>query len=615
MIAKLNFYDNQQFTGEPEISCEATAFLYDDNLTFQENCQEILSYEGRQNIKPQLDFAPSSSDPAFYKRSYCKELYYRIGVVLARIGLVWRQWDTSDIQDFPGNKLYSVGVSTTSNIGTPIFVKTNFGYEFNLINGYTGSQGYETNPNTLMTWLNENPQGSMEAYFKILYSYNEDNETYIRGVIVGFKGYVFGTTNDVIRVELSTQFTGQTIIDLEDEPGDEDMKINTPNTKELFNRQYILRKGQIEKVAELLQNLPELSRTFPERLGDMLMEFLGMNYTDWINSIVDIQLFPVNFVYPQNIGASRIRVGNGVRNVRFSAVETSTDFPDQFIHFNNDVFPVLRRDCLLDATRWIKVERQFNDFRDYPPYCSSQLYLPFIGIIDVDLSLYYNKYLKIKYAIDISSGGCRAFICVGNSESQNDDGHIIGQYDGAMGIHCPITKIEWSDYYNSIANGYSATISSAMSAGTGLAVTSALNSHIKNKNIDYIKRETSAGRQAKQSGLQQYQSYDITSLATPFEMGRQLTQAESRIPAMTTGSASGYLNECCDYHCYMFWYYVDTEETANLQALKGYVSDKSGTLNEFTGYLECSDVKLVCPKATENEKTRLVQLLTSGIYI
>ena len=291
------------------------------------------------------------------------------------------------------------------------------------------------------------------------------------------------------------------------------------------------------------------------------------------------------------------------------------DVSGQYISFSPGVYKVTERDCLFDATSWIPVTRRFDDFRDYPPYCSSQLYLPFIGIVDVDLSLYYGKYMKIKYSVDISSGGCRAFVCVADSGSASDDGHIIGQYDGAMGVHCPITKLEWSDYYNSIASGYASTISSSISAGTSLAGTSGMNEHIKNKNMDYIARKTGQGKEFGQGGLQQYQSYDVSSVLTPLQMGRELNVAESRIPAMTTGSASGYLNECCDYDCYMFWYYVDTEETANLQALKGYVSDKSGTLNEFTGYLECSDVKLVCPNATENEKTRIVQLLTSGIYI
>lgn len=565
MIAKLNFYDNQQFTGEPEISCEASAFLYDDNLTFQENCQAILVYEGRQNIKPQLDFAPSSSDPAFYKRSYCKELYYRVGVVLARMGLIWRQWDTSGVQDFPGNKLYAVGVSTSSNIGTPIFVKTDYGYMFNLINGYTGSQGYETNASTLMTWLNENPEGIMEAYFKILYSYNEDNETYIRGVIVGFKGYVFGTTNDVVRVELSTQFTGQTIIDLEDEPGDEDMKIITPNLTELFNRQYICKRGHAYALGNYVSNFPSQGSLL-EKINAMLGGF-----AEWLSTIVDLTIFPFDV-------SSKVAHSSGITTIRFSPADLQDSF--QNLTFSEVLYPITVRDCLFDGCSWTLISRTYNDFRDYPPYRKSQLYIPYIGIVDLDLTAYYGKYIKIKYAVDISCGGCRAYVCIANSSSVSDDGLIVAQFDGTMGVHCPITDVLWSEHYNSINNAL------------GGAVTGGITSAIEGKPTGAL-------------------NLPMTAVSAGYE----LNKAESRVPAQSSGSASSCLNSYTDTSCYMFWYDVDTDETTYLNQLKGYSSNKSGLLSGFTGYLECSDVRLVCGKATESEKTRLVQLLTSGIYI
>lgn len=563
MITRFGFYPTRQYTDEPEIELIASCFLYDDNLTLEENAQAVYNYPYAENIKRKLEYYPTTETTPF-KRLYCKELkYYIAGTLLVDYQLIWEQQNVS-IEDFPGTKL--IGVNFTTSSSHHIYTYTNTGYEFNLISGYASNKQYDYNAVDCMNWIDSNPSNCV-SYIKILYSYDENNQPCVRCIITGFEGYEFGTTNRVVRYETHSIDLSRydIIIDLEDEPGEEDMKIITPNLTELFNRQYICKRGHAYALGNYVSNFPSE--------GNLLQKINAMlgGFAEWLSTIVDLTIFPFDV-------SSKVAHSSGVNTIRFSPADLQDSF--QNLTFSEVLYPITVRDCLFDGCSWTLISRTYNDFRDFPPYRKSQLYIPYIGIVDLDLTVYYGKYIKIKYAVDISCGGCRAYVCIANSASVSDDGLIVAQFDGTMGVHCPITDVLWSEHYNSINNALGGAVSGGISSAIEGKPTGALNLPM-----------------------------------TAISAGYELNKAESRVPAQSSGSASSCLNSYTDTSCYMFWYDVDTDETTYLNQLKGYSSNKSGLLNTFTGYLECSDVRLVCGKATESEKTRLVQLLTSGIYI
>lgn len=567
MITKFHFYPTREYTGDPEIELIASCFLYDDNLSVQENVNAVYNYSYAENIKHKLEYY-HTTEPIYgqnvFKQLYCKELKFSFGSssqYFFDYQLLW-QVKNVDLEGFPGTEFYGVSFSIGTSI--PIYTYTNRGYEFNLIDGSSAYKQYCYIPNLCLDWINYNPS-NCESYIKILYSYDEENKPYIRCIITGFRGYVFLTENRIVKYEIYDDMSYyKTYIELEDEE-DEDMKIITPNLTELFNRQYICKRGHAYALGNYVSNFPSQGSLL-EKINAMLGGF-----AEWLSTIVDLTIFPFDV-------SSKVAHSSGVTTIRFSPADLQDSF--QNLTFSEVLYPITVRDCLFDGCSWTLISRTYNDFRDFPPYRKSQIYIPYIGIVDLDLTAYYGKYIKIKYAVDISCGGCRAYVCIANNSSVSDDGLIVAQFDGTMGVHCPITDVLWSEHYNSINNA----LGGAVSGGISSAI------------------------EGKPTGA-------LTLPMTAVSAGYELNKAESRVPAQSSGSASSCLNSYTDTSCYMFWYDVDTDETTYLKQLKGYSSNKSGLLNTFTGYLECSDVRLVCGKATESEKTRLVQLLTSGIYI
>lgn len=74
----------------------------------------------------------------------------------------------------------------------------------------------------------------------------------------------------------------------------------------------------------------------------------------------------------------------------------------------------------------------FNNFLDYAPYTKIELYLPFVGFVNLDNSLVMGKALFIDYVVDLFSGKCTAFLSVANSIENKSNADIIMTCDGTI---------------------------------------------------------------------------------------------------------------------------------------------------------------------------------------
>lgn len=116
------------------------------------------------------------------------------------------------------------------------------------------------------------------------------------------------------------------------------------------------------------------------------------------------------------------------------------------------------------------VTTQAGSFLDYAPYTSIQLFLPFIGTVDLDTDEVMGKTLHVVYRFDIVSGACTAVVEV--------DGNVFYQYSGQAAIACPVTSANFSEYISAAIGVVGTTvgglIGGAVGAGIGGGVTSAL---------------------------------------------------------------------------------------------------------------------------------------------
>lgn len=378
------------------------------------------------------------------------------------------------------------------------------------------------------------------------------------------------------------------------EPTEDEMEVKKPYVGQFFNRQYVMTIGNCETFAT---NLASLTGSIaPADVEDVIKRLTGIygGFNGWLENIVDITIYPFD--------VKSVLTGLGARLLAVSRIRLG--MMDYVISSGGDEVPCSAyriadsNDIIFDLTSWTLISRKFNDFRDFPPYRSAKLYLPFIGVMDFDVTNYYGKYIKVKYAVDISNGGCRAFVCIASSSSVSDDGMIVASYDGQMGFHTPVTGSNWADYVNGITQALGNTIASSVSVGGQLATGGA-------------KIKGNAIKGGTQSALQGV-GVGGTDVATSL-VG--LNQAEHNAPMMTRGSSSPCLNNYTDFGCHFIWYEMKTTESSNLLQLSGYPSNKSGTLGSFSGFLSVSECELSCPKATERERNMIKDILTKGIHI
>ena len=82
------------------------------------------------------------------------------------------------------------------------------------------------------------------------------------------------------------------------------------------------------------------------------------------------------------------------------------------------------------------VSKKYNNFLDYSPYTNIWIFLPFIGMRQLDTDKYMGRTLKIVYKVDIITGSCCACIYASNSSGKY---LLIDTYNGSCGIDIPIS--------------------------------------------------------------------------------------------------------------------------------------------------------------------------------
>ena len=128
----------------------------------------------------------------------------------------------------------------------------------------------------------------------------------------------------------------------------------------------------------------------------------------------------------------------------------------------------------------IKINRYFGNILDYAPYTKVQLFLPFIGIVNLDTNEVMNSILNVTYRVDVLTGACLAQISV----SRSDYGAVMYTFSGNCAVQLPISG---GNYSSIIANtiGIGASIGATLASGGALApvlvagaATAVSNSHL-----------------------------------------------------------------------------------------------------------------------------------------
>lgn len=86
----------------------------------------------------------------------------------------------------------------------------------------------------------------------------------------------------------------------------------------------------------------------------------------------------------------------------------------------------------------VEVPKRYGDFRDYEPYASYEVYLPYYGYISLKAADIIGKWIRVQLAVSWVSGHGLYYITTLNSKDEQGTGRIIGTYSVNIGWSMPL---------------------------------------------------------------------------------------------------------------------------------------------------------------------------------
>ena len=279
----------------------------------------------------------------------------------------------------------------------------------------------------------------------------------------------------------------------------------------------------------------------------------------------------------------------------------------------HDVFLGSYKYTFTDSVQWVtNNDRMINcgsaafpetygDYRDYEPYCKLAVMLPYCGTHELKISNYINKTITIKYAVDVTTGACTAYIFA--------DGIIIDSFDGSMQVNRPVTANDQQRQTSAVFDGLMKTgvsavgtvaqVASGVSAGMGAAA------------------EIGAGAAGMPTAgaISGAISGGGGALGTIGQAANTL-QASIDNPISTRGSYGGILGLFGVQSPYFIFAWLRTVEPANEINVVGKPSGTGQTVGAFGGFLQTSAFQLAAGfTGTDKEAEEIYNIVSNGIYL
>lgn len=320
----------------------------------------------------------------------------------------------------------------------------------------------------------------------------------------GLRGSPFG--GDVMP-NFRTQYI-KTLRDYDDEDGDDDMPRFSPRTATSTVGTYFLDKDMVHAFIGQLwdSNLIENIRA----------AFIG----DGSNAILGLQWF-YGLGYDDGADVPKSQIGSYITlgNVAFK------DVPETMAH-------AATRDFMSFDFGSVQVPRFHGDWRDWG-VTSYKLYLPFVGIIDLDPQDVAHQDLHLKYFVNLTDGSCVAQLT--QTGSGHDPTGLVFQASGQWGYDIPVKVDSARDFSTSLARvlgvplggaADSAQSSRSYAAGS-LAPNANVMGGLQAKLIAYHREEIGDGQRAATVGHQAGSTPYPLSSYTGYVKARQIVNGGS----------------------------------------------------------------------------------------
>lgn len=361
-----------------------------------------------------------------------------------------------------------------------------------------------------------------------------------------------------------------------DESNETELNALAAQAKNYFFNTYCLSPTQLRQLSEYMYTeMPTNQST---------EDFLTNNPID---VIINLQMFP--FTIAAGVTPDILMLGK-LKPRYWDA--TASEWKDILVY--NVPTQVIILDC---GSCTYYPEYGVHDFRNYEPFCTAELELPYCGNIKIPTSVYLNHTIKVKYIVDLITGACLALV-------YRDDLAYLA-VTGQIGTQFPVSAVQNADLQASIMRkqtqyGESLINVARSTIGGALSVQGAANA---------------APAPGASTALGAY-----TGLLSAFN---QLEQAEFnvehiQVPFTMHGSSSpmtSFANEQYPRLILKRPVMLPDYNAENYGHIVGFACNITAPLSAFSGLTVCSTANLDGVAATEAEKQLLRRALLDGIIL
>ena len=278
----------------------------------------------------------------------------------------------------------------------------------------------------------------------------------------------------------------------------------------------------------------------------------------------------------------------------------------------HDVFLGSYKYTFADSVKWVTnndkmincgsaaFPETYGDYRDYEPYCKLAVMLPYCGTHELKISNYINKTITIKYAVDVTTGACTAYILADNI--------IIDSFDGSMQVNRPVTANDQQRQASAVFDGLMKTGVSAVGTVGQVAggVSSGAAIGAATGNFAAQTAGSIAGGMLSGTG---------GALGTIGKAANTLQMAIDN-PIATRGSYGGILGLFGVQSPFFIFAWLRTVEPNNELAVVGKPSGTGQAVGAFGGFLQTSAFQLASGfTGTDKEAEEIYNIVSNGIYL
>lgn len=225
----------------------------------------------------------------------------------------------------------------------------------------------------------------------------------------------------------------------------------------------------------------------------------------------------------------------------------------------------------------LNINEYWGSFLDYAPHTKAQIYLPYIGVRQIDTDEIMGRAVRIVYHVDILTGACICFITSGGS--------VLYTFEGACASSIPITGSNFTEMINTIVSIAGAAVATAATGGAAAPTVAAAAGQTATKVTAQIGLSTAT---------------NISNMKPTIEHSGSVAGAGALLAVQKPYLIAHRPNQCLP---------------GNQNTFSGYPSYITATLGAQSGFTQVEYINLSGLSATESETEEIERELKSGVIV